>query len=84
MGSMREGRREEPHAHMVHVMCVCSSCAWAQEAIEADPRNPLAKFERASVLLSEERYRDALAELAALKAGAGCWRGGSEKPLVLP
>ena len=40
-----------------------------QEAIEADPRNPLAKFERASVLLSEERYREALAELSALKVG---------------
>jgi len=38
-----------------------------QEAIEADPRNPLAKFEKASVLLAEERYRDALVELHALK-----------------
>lgn len=37
------------------------------EAIEADPRNPLAKFEKASVLLAEERYRDALVELHALK-----------------
>ena len=36
-------------------------------AIAADPRNPLARFERAAVLLAEERYRDALAELLALK-----------------
>ncbi len=41
-----------------------------QEAIEADPRNPLAKFERASVLLSEDRYREALDELNALKVGS--------------
>lgn len=37
------------------------------QAIAADPRNPLAKFERAAVLMAEERYRDALAELHALK-----------------
>eukprot|EP00887_Chlorella_sp_A99_P004840 scaffold4.g4840.t1 len=36
-------------------------------AAAADPRNPLAKFERALVLLAEERYRDALGELHALK-----------------
>ena len=38
-----------------------------RQAIAADPRNPLAKFERATVLMAEERYRDALAELHALK-----------------
>lgn len=43
------------------------------QAIAADPRNPLAKFERAAVLMAEERHREALAELAALKVGAwGC------------
>lgn len=37
------------------------------QAISSDPRNPLAKFERATVLMAEDRYRDALQELHALK-----------------
>ncbi len=37
------------------------------EAIAADPANPLAKFERAGVLLGLERFQDALAELEALR-----------------
>jgi thioredoxin-like negative regulator of GroEL len=39
-----------------------------QAAIEADPKNPLAKYELANVLLSMERLEEALAELEALKA----------------
>jgi hypothetical protein len=50
-----------------------------QEAIDADPRNPLAKFERASVLLSEERYRDALAELHALKVRQAAGRAAGRR-----
>ena len=46
------------------------------QAIAADPRNPLAKFERAAVLMAEDRWRDALAELHALKVGAGGWGRG--------
>ncbi|KAK3253653.1 Cell division cycle protein 27 [Cymbomonas tetramitiformis] len=38
-----------------------------QAAIRLDWKNPLAKFEKASVLLSEERYEEALAELEILK-----------------
>ncbi|KAK9825199.1 hypothetical protein WJX81_006564 [Elliptochloris bilobata] len=37
------------------------------EAIAADRANPLAKFERAGVLLGLERFHDALAELEALR-----------------
>ncbi|KAK9823416.1 hypothetical protein WJX72_002594 [[Myrmecia] bisecta] len=37
------------------------------KAIEADPKNPLAKFEKASVLISDEKYHQALQELEALK-----------------
>ena len=40
------------------------------EAIAADPANPLAKFERAGVLLGLERFHDALAELEALRVRA--------------
>ena len=36
-------------------------------AIGLDPVNPLAKFERAGVLLSAERFQEALAELTALR-----------------
>ncbi len=36
-------------------------------AISADPKNPLAKFERANVLLSMDRLDEALAELQVLK-----------------
>ena len=38
-----------------------------QMAIGADPKNPLAKFERANVLLSMDRLDEALAELQVLK-----------------
>jgi anaphase-promoting complex subunit 3 len=65
------------------------------QAIAADPRNPLAKFERAAVLMAEDRCRDALAELHALKvlgfagwggAGGGRWHLGVEVvcPPLLP
>ena len=33
-----------------------------------DPRNPLAKYQKAVVLAAEERYEEALAELEELKA----------------
>ena len=39
-------------------------------AIQRDPRNPLASFERASVLLQYARLEDALIELEALKVCA--------------
>jgi predicted Zn-dependent protease len=35
-----------------------------------DPRNPLAKYQKAVVLAAEERYEEALAELEELKAFA--------------
>ena len=38
-----------------------------QRAIALDGRNPLAKYERAAVLLSEDRFQDALEELESLK-----------------
>ena len=38
-----------------------------QHAIDLDKRNPLAKYEKASVLLSEDRLEDALEELERLK-----------------
>lgn len=38
-----------------------------RQAIAADPRNPLAKFERAMVLIAEDRWQDALAELRVLR-----------------
>ncbi|DBA97960.1 TPA: Cell division cycle protein 27 [Trebouxia sp. C0006] len=38
-----------------------------QSAIDADPKNPLAKFEKAAVLMSQEQYQPALLELEALK-----------------
>lgn len=55
------------------------------EAIAADPENPLAKFERAGVLLGLERFHDALAELEALRVcpglGPGFSAGGRQKGL---
>ncbi len=52
----------------------CSpASASRQVAIGADPKNPLAKFERANVLLSMERLADALAELQVLKARHWIW-----------
>ena len=42
--------------------------AMLARAIEADPHNPLAKFERAAVLIAQERLQQALEELKALKA----------------
>ena len=41
--------------------------ATLDRAIQLDPANPLAKFERAGVLLSLERFQEALAELKALR-----------------
>lgn len=41
--------------------------ALLEQAIVADPKNPLPKFQRANVLMSEGRYHDALAELEELK-----------------
>lgn len=38
-----------------------------QTAIDADPKNPLAKFEKAAVLISLEQFHPALQELEALK-----------------
>jgi anaphase-promoting complex subunit 3 len=38
-----------------------------EQAIVADPKNPLPKYQKANVLMSEERYHDALAELEQLK-----------------
>lgn len=39
-----------------------------QDAIRADPQNPLARFEHASVLISQEKYDEAVVELEQLKA----------------
>lgn len=39
-------------------------------AIAADPKNPLARFERAGVLLSQEHFPEALAELQDLQVRA--------------
>ena len=36
-------------------------------ALKGAPKNPLCKFERASILFSSERYGEALAELEELK-----------------
>jgi anaphase-promoting complex subunit 3 len=41
--------------------------ALLEQAIVADPKNPLPKFQRANVLMSEGRYHEALAELEELK-----------------
>ncbi len=41
--------------------------AYLEQAIQADPSNPLARFERAGVLLSEDRFAESLAELEALR-----------------
>ena len=41
--------------------------AWLSKAIEADSQNPLARFERASVLISQEKYVEAIGELESLK-----------------
>ena len=38
-----------------------------QKAIQLDERNPLAKYEKASVLMSDERYSEALDELEQLR-----------------
>ena len=46
---------------------MCEQCWCLQAAIDADPKNPLAKFEKAAVLISQEQYQPALAELEALK-----------------
>jgi tetratricopeptide (TPR) repeat protein len=54
MALAKMGKPAEALAHM-------------DEAITADPANPLARFERAGVLLAQERFVDALAELEALR-----------------
>lgn len=41
--------------------------ALLEQATVADPKNPLPKFQRANVLMSEGRYHEALAELEELK-----------------
>lgn len=46
-----------PHTHTSHL----------QEAIDLDPRNPLARYERACVLANMNDVVAALAELEALK-----------------
>ncbi|KAH7278300.1 hypothetical protein KP509_38G034900 [Ceratopteris richardii] len=38
-----------------------------EQAVLADPKNPLPKYQKANVLVSEERYEDALKELEYLK-----------------
>lgn len=38
-----------------------------EQSIVADPKNPLPKYQKANVLMSEERYQDALEELEQLK-----------------
>jgi anaphase-promoting complex subunit 3 len=38
-----------------------------QAAINKDPKNPLAKFQKAAVLMAEDRLEEALSELQALK-----------------
>ena len=44
-----------------------SAISCLQQAIAADPANPLARFELAGVLLQEQRFQDALAELTQLR-----------------
>ena len=41
-----------------------------RQAIGADPANPLARFELAGVLLSQEHFQDALQELTRLRVSA--------------
>lgn len=41
-----------------------------QQAIRADPANPLARFELAGVLLSQDYFHDALGELTQLRVSA--------------
>jgi hypothetical protein len=54
-----------------------------QDAIQRDPRNPLARFERAAALAATGRDAEALAELTALQVwgegGFGCGRGEGEE-----
>lgn len=58
------------------------------QAIAADPRNPLAKFERAAVLMAEDRWHDALAELRVLRVrrrrAAGRCTGKASAELGVP
>lgn len=52
--------------------------ALLQRAIEADPRNPLARFEKSTVLMAEEKHAEALRELQSLKvclSAGGGWGG---------
>lgn len=50
--------------------CVLTTSSVMQSAIDADPKNPLAKFEKAAVLMSQEQYQPALLELEALKVSS--------------
>jgi anaphase-promoting complex subunit 3 len=43
-----------------------------RDAIRADPQNPLARFEHALVLISQEKYHEAVAELEQLKVCSDC------------
>jgi anaphase-promoting complex subunit 3 len=45
----------------------CFQIQLAPLHIGLDARNPLAKYEKASVLLSDDRFQEALQELEALK-----------------
>ncbi|GBG58701.1 hypothetical protein CBR_g102 [Chara braunii] len=45
----------------------CEALALLSTAIAMDSKNPLAKFQKANVLMAEERYTEALAELERLK-----------------
>ena len=57
-----------------------------QAAIDADPKNPLAKFEKAAVLMSQEQYHPALVELEALKVclNTSTWPGvHTDQPCIL-
>lgn len=53
--------------------------ALLQEATASDPRNPLARYERAAVLMALERHDEALAELTALQVWGSRWGGGSRE-----
>ena len=66
MALAKMGKPAEALAHM-------------DEAIAADPANPLARFERAGVLLAQERYVDALAELETLRVGPLPLRSDSDR-----
>jgi anaphase-promoting complex subunit 3 len=45
---------------------------WLQQAIEADAQNPLARFERASVLISQDKLVEAIDKLENLQVRPRC------------